>query len=104
MVRGPLVALENFADPAASARLFAIASGRDDPLVPLTMDILHEPPTPENAPLHSAAMDVLHYLDDPAILPFLAGLDFRSDDRRFIEFLVLRGNLSRERDGAAGAP
>jgi len=115
-------ALESFTDPAASARLFALASGHGDPkvraasmdalkradsatLVPLTIDILREAPTPENAPLHSAAIAVLSHLDDPSVLPFLASLDFQSDAHRFIELLVLRRNLSREREpGTAMEP
>jgi len=108
-------ALESFANPAAAARLIALASGHGDSkvraaaldalkradsatLVPLTIDILREAPTPENAPLHSAAMGLLRHLDDPSVLPFLASLDFQSDAHRFIELLVLRRNLSRERE------
>lgn len=119
--RHAAAALENFEDPTASARLFAIASGRGDPdvraaalgamkqadpaaLVPLTMAILHEAPTPENAPLHSAAIGVLRSLDDPSILPSLASLDFKSDDSRFYELLWLKRHLSREREPGSARP
>lgn len=112
--RHAAAALGSFEDPAASARLFAMASGRGDPdvrsaaldalkqadpgaLVPLTMGILYEAPTPENAPLHSAAIGVLRYLDDPSILPALASLDFKNDDPRRYEVLWLKRHLTRTR-------
>jgi HEAT repeat protein len=113
--RHAAAALESFEDPAASARLFSIASGRGDldvraaalgalkqadlaALVPLTLGILREAPTPENAPLHSAAIGVLRHLDDPSVLPALASLEFKSDDSRFHELFWLRRFLSRERE------
>lgn len=105
-------------DPAAAARLFTLATGRGDPnvrsaalgglkgtdpaaLVPLTLEILRETPTPENAPLHSAAIGVLRYVDDPSVLPRLAGLEFGSGDSRFHELVRLRWYLARERDGTS---
>ncbi len=111
-------ALAKFDDPAAAARAFELASGHGDPsvragalgalkgtdpavLVPLALQILRETPTPENAPTQAAAIGILRDLDDPAVLPQLAGLQFDGGDVRSFELLWLKKKLGRPREETA---
>jgi len=108
-------ALGSFDDPAASARACELATAHGDPyvrstalgalrradptvLVPLMLQILRESPTQENTPAQSAAIGVLRDLDDPSILPQLAGLEFAPADSRFHELFWLKAYLGRERE------
>ncbi len=110
-------ALGRFDDPAASARAYELATGRGDGyvranalgslqgtepvvLTRLALQILREAPTQENAPAQSAAIATLRGLDDPSVLPDLAGLQFASDDSRFYELRWLKIFLRLPRDGS----
>ena len=110
-------ALGRFDDPAAVARAYELATGHGDSyvranalgslqgtepvvLTRLALQILREAPTQENAPAQSAAIATLRELDDPSVLPDLAGLQFASDDSRFYELRWLNIFLRRPRDGS----
>jgi len=113
--RHAVAALGRFDDPAAAARAYELASGRaeasvraaalgalkgTDPavLVPLALRILRETPTQENAPAQSAAIGTLFVIDDPAVLPQLAGLAFGDGDPRSRGLFFLKRNLGRARE------
>ena len=120
--RHAVAALQGFDDPAASARAYELASGHADAsvravalaslkgtdpavLVPLAIQILNEIPTAENAPAQAAAIGTLGELDDPAVLPQLAGLEFGDGDVRSRGLFFLKRNLGRTREEPqAGAP
>ena len=106
--------LGRFVDPAARERAYDLAAGHGDGyvrsaalgslkgrdpalLVPLTIQILRAPPTEENAPAQSAAIRILHDLDDPSVLPELAGLGTDVTDSYSRQVFWLRWYLGRKR-------
>ncbi len=112
--RHAAAALGRFDHPTAAARLLSLTTGHADPgvrgtalvslrranpaaLVPIALGILRETPTQENAPVQSAAIGVLRDLDDPSIIPQLAGLEFSPQDSRFHELRSLKQLLGRPR-------
>src|SRR5437773_681273 len=110
--------LGHFDDPAAAARIYELATSRGDSYVRATalesladskgvdpslrirvaLKILREPPTQETAPTQSAAVATLRDLDDPSVLPDLAGLEFGPDDSRSHELGWLEMYLGRARE------